>query len=203
MNPHGVGKRLFTLMLATLVISAIAIQYQSGLGDISVLIRGVDGERTVYSLSLSTGKLSNPVADDGTIVKNRFVLDDGSVITIEPAGVVRVSPGASEYQVLLAAPVAATSRTPLSEWGDGKLLAWVNPGDGSLQVFSETKQGSYAPIYLNQELHPNSFGFSPDGASLVIAKIVGESTDLYQVALADGAIERVATVPGIATIVQR
>lgn len=203
MNPHRVGKRLFTLILVAFVISAVAVQYRSTLGDVSVLVRSVDGERVVYSLSLSTGALSNPVIDDGTVPKSRFMLSDGSVITVERAGVVRVLPGTTDYQVLLATPVAAGPRTPLSLWGDGALLAWVNPGDGSLQVFNETERGAYAPLYLNQGLHPNSFEFSADGTSLVVAKIVGESTDVYRVTFADGSIEKAATIPGIATIVQR
>jgi hypothetical protein len=147
-------------------------------------------------LSLNTSRGT----DTSPTVTQQFQLDDGSSILVEKAGIVSRTPGSNFFRVLVASPVVATTRTPIAEWGDGALLAWVNPGDSSLQVFQKTARGSYAPLYVQQGLHPNSFQFTKSGETLVVAKIVGESTDLYEISLESGTIERFKTVEGLVTV---
>lgn len=201
MNEDRHGKVLLYLIGIIFVFSAIWVSYTSQGADVSVLVRGVDGERAVYSLSVPDGEL-RPQAGEGADdeIAQEFALSDGSQLSIGTAGIVSEAPGSRAFRVLVASPVAATARTPLAVWGDGARIAWVNPADTSLQVYARTERGTYTPVYVNQDLRPNSLQFTKDGSSLVVAKILGGNTDVFDIMLESGAIERITTIEGLATL---
>ncbi len=170
----------------------------------TLLLLSPEGERHVTNFSLSSGQLSSRQDVDATTlrlddVNKSFALSDGSVITVEPAGIVRKTTGTNA--LLVATPVAAFGKTPLAVWNDGARVAWVNPADRSLQVFERNSRGTYLPLYLNKDMRANSLGFTDDGSVLVAAKLGSENTELVAVDLATGTASSAGIVEGHAAIV--
>lgn len=199
--PHA--KRILTLITLIIIFSAISVAYYSDTSNsVPLLVRTIEGERMLYSVNVQNGNTTQSSgANEISIGEQQFVLSDGSTIELASAGVVHRAPGPRTFEVLVASPIAASARIPLAVWGDGALIAWVNPGDNSLQVFQKNVRGAYVPIYINSGLFPNSLRFTEEGRILIAAKIVGESTDLYSINVVGSTIERLATVSGLATLV--
>lgn len=204
---HKMGKWLFFLITATVAVSAIFVTFSGGIsGSVRVLVRDVSGARAVHTVSLPSGALQAvPEVDANSITtlsSRLFRQSDGSVITLDDAGIVRRQGSSTgQLSVLIASPTPPVLRTPLAVWGDGARIAWVSPSDGSVQVFGLTERGAYTPLYVHTSLNANSLGFTDDGSVLVMAKYVGETTELYGVVLATGALSRITTIEGLASLV--
>ncbi len=210
-GPYKNHTLVTALVLAVLIIGGGYLTWYTGLfnsaeGSVSVLVRSVDGAGSAVSdLNLASGALTARGDVDPASVSSEsmkiFALADGSYITLSPSGVIKKDDTAKTEQLLVATAIAPLPRTPLAVWGDGARLAWVSPADGSVQVFERTEHGSYAPLYLTQDLLVNSLGFSTDGSTLVLAKIGAESTDFYTVDLASGTIKKLLALTGLASII--
>lgn len=203
MFAQRVGERLFTLILLTLVLSAIAVTYQSTqMDDVRILLRSDDGGRGVYTLSLSSGALqSDETSRQTTNSGGKFVLSDGSVLALEPAGIVRHGADQS-FSLLVASTVSPSPRTPLAIWHDGQRIAWLNPADGSLQVYEKTPRDTYAPLLVQKDLLPSSIQFSEDGNTLILTKLSAGMTDFYTLTLRSGEVQKRTSVTGFATLTQ-
>lgn len=202
---HASGKWLFVFILASIIGAAVYVAF-SGIttGEVRVLIRAESGERSLATLSLSGGG-TTPASGDPTQITTAslriFREEDGSVLTLDKEGIVRLAGGSKGQKSVLVASVAPPpARTPLAVWNKGARIAWVNPADGSLQVFEKTSFGSYAPIALYAGVFANSIGFTEEGTVLAYAILGESSTDVYAFNLESQTITRVTTLEGLASI---
>lgn len=200
------GRTLWLLITLTVAFAAFFTAWsERPSGEVTLLVRDLDGTRHVSTLTLNDGSLTSRVDIDPseitTLSARVFALSDASVVTLGTPGIIRYGGALPSTSVLVASPVAPLLTTPLSVWGDGARVAWVNPTDRSVQVFVRSEQGSYLPGYLNGEMRPNSLGFSDDGQTLVLGKIEGESTKIHAVRLSTGAVTHIATLRGFISVV--
>lgn len=201
------GHFLLFMILGTIV--AVAVQqlwFSPESGAASLLVRSADGTRTVQILSLETGSLTvrPDVSTEGISSRTlrTFALPDGSVITVEPAGIVRKQPGdAQSVTLLVASAVPPTALTPLSVWGDAEKIAWVNPADNSIQVFEKNERGVYLPVYVRSDVPVSSLQFSAYGDALIVAKIGLSDTSVSVISLTNDSVRPVTAVPGFATVI--
>jgi hypothetical protein len=209
LGPSGMDRRgqaLLTFIILTFTVSAVFVAFdKASQGSATVLVRSVEGARSVENVSLTTGErmIQTGVDVDAitTLSARLFYMDDGTVVTIDSAGIVRKNMADAESAtVLVASAVPVSARTPLSVWGDAERIAWVSPADGSIQVFERNSQGAYLPIYLNTGMQVSSLQFTEDGASLVVSKIEDEQSLIASISLATGDVEPVATIPGFVTV---
>ncbi len=175
-------------------------------GNVTVLVRDDTGNRSIHTLSLDTGELTERSDVSGEITvrdsTDVFILEDGSVIRLDPAGVIRLNQGPlGPVSVLVASPVAPSLGTPLSVWGEADKVAWMSPADGSIQVFGRSPRGAYLPQYLSHDMRPDSLGFTEDGKVLVASRIEGDMTTFYAIALSSQAVVKVATISGYASVI--
>lgn len=214
---HGGHLRtIFIIVILVAVAAGVAlIQYslpahKSFTGSVTVVQRTVDGERALHNVFLKDffiGPLTGADKLDESAYKKQesFLLADGSTITLNEKGIVEFSTDPkAPPKTLIVSPKQPTPRTIFTVWGEGKRIAWVNPGDRSLQVFERSERGVYVPIYLSKEdITPNSIGFNQDGTALVAADIAGESTDFYVADIASETIIKIGTMPGLVTIIEK
>ncbi len=201
------GAFLLSFITITLAVSALFAQWDEEVqGSATLLVRSVEGERSVLTVSLPWGALSP--RDDldpssiTTMSVRAFSMDDGTVVTLSNAGIVRQKPADTKStNLLVASPVVPALRTPLSVWGNADRIAWSSPADGSIQVFEKTPRGAYTPFFLNRDVQPNSLQFTEDGNGLVVAKLHQDSTTIYSVSLLTGKVEEVATITGYVSVV--
>jgi hypothetical protein len=206
LQAHTWGKRLFFLICAAIVVAAILLSFRNDVsGEVKVLVRDESGARSLGLLSLDDGSLAPAEGDPSTVttVSSRiFREDDGSVITIDKEGVVRLRGGSKGVKsVLIASPVPPSPRTPFAVWNHGERIAWVSPADGSLQVFAKNNFGSYAPVALVTAVRPNSLGFTEAGDVLVLASYNESTTDFSALSLTFNTITSVAALPGLISII--
>lgn len=213
---HGGHLRtIFIIVILVAVAAGVAlIQYalpplKNFSGSVTVVQRNVDGTRTLNNVFLKDffiGPLTGAEKLDETAYKRQesFTLSDGSTITLNEKGIVEFSSDPqAPPKTLIVSPKQPTPRTIFTVWGEGGKIAWVNPGDRSLQVFERSDRGIYLPVFLSKEdITPNSIGFNQDGTALVLADIAGESTDFYVADIASGTLTKVGTMPGLVTIIE-
>lgn len=208
-SPHARrGAFLFSLITLTIVATAfVTITLPSTIqSSETVLILRLDAEgiKQVGDLSLRTGAVTQRTGVDtsGLRIGETGVhsLSDGSVVAVEPAGIVRRHAQMDTMALLVASPVQATQRTPLAVWNDATRVAWVNPADQSLQIFEKNATGAYLPVYLNSDAYVGSMRFTDDGAKLVFASHGLDTTDFYVIDLPHGSVTSVATLDGVASI---
>lgn len=203
------GAHLLILITLTFVFAAffLALEKTQGInGSVTLLVRSVDGGRSVETLSLANGSTALRTDIDPksmtTISTRTFELSDGSVVTLAPAGVIRkASPSAETGSVLVASTIQPALNTPLAVWGDGALIAWRNPADGSVQVFVRSARGAYVPFQLFRDVRANSLGFTEDGSVLVVGVIDGQSTSLYALSLENAGVHPIETITGFVSVV--
>lgn len=210
-QPKNSSTKILWSIIAIVVVLAIlatafALFSPRASGNVTVLVRDGAGNRTVHTLSLNTGALIERTDVSGdTVVRDNnevFILSDGSIIRLDPAGVIRLNQGPlGPVSVLIASPVAPTLSTPLSVWGDADRVAWMSPADGSVQVFARSERGAYLPVLLNHEIRPNSLGFSDDGSFLVAGVMRKDSTDFYALNLQNSKVSRVGTISGLVSVI--
>lgn len=210
-QPKNSSTKILWSIIAIVVVLAMALAVFTLFaprlsGNVTVLVRDEAGNRTVHTLSLDTGKLTErPDVSGETAVRDStevFILADGSIIRLDPAGVIRLNQGPlGPVSLLVASPVAPTLGTPLSVWGEADKVAWMSPADGSIQVFSRSVRGAYLPQYLTHDIRPDSLGFTEDGKVLVASRIEGGKTIFYALALNSQAIVKVASVSGYASVI--
>lgn len=215
-STHGGHLRtIFIIVILVAVAAGVAlIQYslpplKNFTGSVTVVQRSVDGDRALHNVFLKDffiGPLTGAEKLDESAYKKQesFSLADGSTITLNEKGIVEFSADPkAPPKTLIVSPKQPTPRTIFTVWGEGKKIAWVNPGDRSLQVFERSERGVYVPIFLgNKDITPNSIGFNQDGTALVIADIAGESTDFYVAEISSGTLTKIGTMPGLVTIIE-
>lgn len=172
----------------------------------ALLVRAEDGSRSVQSISLSTGAVTAlpTVSLEGMNSRSlrTFTLADGTVLAVEASGIVRRVPDSTDgFTLLVASAVPTSPLTPLSVWGDGMRVAWVNPADRSIQVFEKNERGVYLPVFVRAGIPASSLQFTADGSALVVAKIGLSDTDVSLVPLDSTEVRHVARVPGFATVI--
>ncbi len=200
------GKTLWILITLTIAFGAFFNAWDARpTGTVTLLVRDLDGTRRVGTFSLREKAFSERTDVDAseitTISARIFALSDASVVTLDTPGVVRRGGGQDGMSVLVASPVSPFLNTPLSVWGDGARVAWVNPADRSVQVFVRSERGAYLPGYLNRDFRANSLGFTDDGSTLVLGKIAGDTTEIHSIKLSNGRMQHITTVPGFASVV--
>lgn len=213
---HGGHLRtIFIIVILVAVAAGVAlIQYalpplKNFTGSVTVVQRSVEGTRTLSNVFLKDffiGPLTGVEKLDEAAYKRQesFVLSDGSTITLNEKGIVEFSSDPqAPPKTLIVSPKQPTPRTIFTVWGEGKKIAWVNPGDRSLQVFERSERGVFVPVFLSKEdITPNSIGFNQDGTALVLADIAGESTDFYVADISSGSLTKIGTMPGLVTIIE-
>jgi hypothetical protein len=209
---HFLPVIFIALALVLAVGAGLFFWNQRNEGTVMLLVRDAEGGSTLEFLSLST-KSMTPVegADADALAKKPsgvFTLPDGSTISITPSGVVRQGANKGPTTLLVASAVPATEQTPFAVWQGGARIAWINPSDGSLQVFERSDRGTYAPLYLSVSVKANSLGFTQDGSVLVIAKAHVErqgpiTTEIstIKVGSVSETARAVATISGFARII--
>lgn len=201
---RGVG--LLSFISLTIIVSALFFAFEPDVrGSVSVLVRGLDDSRAVYTLDLATERLTerSDVLPDvfTTRAMRTYTLDDGSVVSLAPQGIVRRdSPSSDTYQVLVASPVEPRETTPLAVTNDGSRLAWVHPADSTVQVFERTTRGAYVPVYVSAPFRLNSLGFVEGGAQLVGSVYGSQSTALFVFDMTEDAVQA-GSLNGFASIV--
>ncbi|MEK7530907.1 MAG: hypothetical protein AAB573_03485 [Patescibacteria group bacterium] len=214
--PSHKGAHITRLILMVVVVVILIVVFYvvwtmtSVSGSVSLIVRDVTGDRTLYTYSLSNKELvENESIDANLVVSSSAKLyqrSDGSVIGLTPAGVV-MADIENRTTILIASPVSPTLQTPLAVWSGGERIAWQSPADGSVQVFERTERGTYVPIYLNSELAVSSLGFTEDGSVLVATKTIVErggepvTTDVFAIKLKSASVARISSLQGFATIV--
>lgn len=132
-----------------------------------------------------------------------FPVPGNATIAITSNGVVSLVPGVNDPRLLIKTEVPATGGTPLAVSLNGDRIAWVNPMDNSLQVFSRTPAGTFVPLLLNEHIAPTSLAFSPDGNRLAFAEEEGNGNSSISVlTLLSGAVTPVGQFEGIIDISQ-
>jgi hypothetical protein len=194
------------VVVLALALAVVTLFAPRASGNVTVLVRDEAGNRSVHTLALDTGALTERVDVSGeTAVRDNdevFILSDGSIIRLDPAGVIRLNQGPlGPVSVLIASPVAPTLRTPLTVWGEADRVAWMSPADGSVQVFARSERGAYLPVLLNHEIRPNSLGFSDDGNFLVAGVMRKVSTDFYALNLQNNKVSHVGTISGLVSVI--
>lgn len=197
---------LFAIMGTIVAVAVQQLWLTPETGTATLLVRATDGTRSVQALSLETGiRTPRPeVSTEGMHSRalRTFTLSDGSVISVEPAGIVRTQRSDTERVTLLvASAVPTTALTPLSVWGDGEKIAWVSPADNSIQVFEKNERGVYLPVFVRAGIPVSSLQFSAYGDALIVAKIGLSDTSLSVLSLTSGSVRSVTTVPGFATVI--
>ncbi len=204
---HNGNFLLYAIVLIIVAVAALDLWQGQGMGgSASLLVRSIDGVRSVQSLSLETGTLTAlpDVSVDGMNTRSlrTFTMSDDTVITVDLAGVVRKTPGDSERVTLLVASAVPTSPlTPLSVWGDAQRVAWVSPADNSIQVFEKNDRGVYLPIFVRSGIPVSSMQFTLDGTALVVAKIGLTETAVSMISFDSEEVREVTHVPGFATVI--
>lgn len=149
-----------------------------------------DGGSIAFA-SLSSGALPRQIPENYSIVRmllsgesvevgrgvRPFPIPGNATVALASEGVVSLVPGVQEPHVLIKTEVPATRDTPLAVSLDGTRIAWVNPMDNSLQIFSRTPAGTFVPLLLKEGISPSSLAFSPDGAH--VAFVVNESQNVF------------------------
>ncbi len=69
------------------------------------------------------------------------------------------------------------SQTPVAASMSGEFIAWVNPMDGSLQVFKFVNE-TYVPYYLESQSTALSFGFSSDQKFLLTGHVGANGSEV-------------------------
>ena len=201
-----VSSILVIIVLVGIALVLHSLKVPAATGSVTLLVRAADGSsRTVETFSLGDQSLTPLPGLNANNISNATqptVLSDGSVIALDPAGVIKLLGGPKgTVSVLVATPVQPHPSTSLSVWGDGALLAWVAPTDRSIQVFRKTDRGIYTPMYLNSALTANSLGFTATGSSLVFAHLLDNSTELSMLDFATGNVVQLKTIDGLASII--
>lgn len=106
-------------------------------------------------------------------------------------GIVRVRIG--EAPELVVASAKKVYDTPLAATRDGSHIAWVNPADASLQVFTQSAARTYTP-HLTLTIPATSLRFSPDGSYLMATTEDGVHTTLLRIRVKDGVVSKMGTV---------
>jgi hypothetical protein len=216
--------KIFWGVIALLVVVAIAAgaAYYFGVpfndqnpfkrmtGSVTLLVRFPDGARDIETYSLAdgtavlTGVSADTITPDSTKV---FTLKDGSVVTLDPAGIIKIKGGPKgPVSILIASTVPPTDRTPLAVWNDGEKIAWVNPADSSLQIFAKNSRGTYLPVYLAKDVKVSSLGFTEDGTilaftTLSVQKSGEAATEISAVDLVTPTLTSVSTMNGFISII--
>jgi len=175
-------------------------------GSTTLIVFTQEGGRTIVDLSLDTGVQTKWSAADGAAFvspNKEFAVGDGSVIMLDPAGVVLRGPDAAS-RLLIASPVPPSALTPLAVWGGGAKIAWRSPADRSLQVFTRNERGVYLPVFLDTTINVTSLAFSDTGDALVVGTVrVDTSTDITVVDLKLGTTKQVAHFEGFVRVIQK
>lgn len=132
-----------------------------------------------------------------------FPVPGNATIAVTSRGVVSLVPGVSDQRVLIKTEVPATGGTPLAVSMNGDRIAWVNPMDNSLQVFSRTPAGTFVPLLLNENIAPTSLAFSPDSTRLAYTEMQSNgSSSIRVLTLLSGAITPIGEYNGVVDISQ-
>lgn len=83
--------------------------------------------------------------------------------------------------------------TPLAATADGTYIAWVNPGDAQLQVFTLTAARSYIP-YAHAPVRATSLAFNAEGTELLATVPRDADAVLFRMRLSDGTVSEVGTL---------
>lgn len=220
LSPVGDGE-----VSATVEQGKVRIFFHRGDGERSVLYDSTevgdfrfspDGGSIAF-VSLSSTSSSRDLPESYSIVRmlingesvevgkgvRPFPVPGNATIALHSEGVVSLVPGVQESHVLIKTEVPATRDTPLSVSLDGTRIAWVNPMDSSLQIFSRTPAGTYVPLLLKEGISPSSLAFSPDGE--YVAFVIKESENLSAVnvmSIVSGTVTPVARLEGAVDVTQ-
>lgn len=192
----------FILSFITITVAVVAFLFTMNPGErgsVTLLMRGLDGVRTLGTFDVRTADVT--IVETGTaVLQTREVYVDGSTaIMLDTPGLVQRVVGEAELvRVLIASPVPPPPQTPFAVWGKGERVAWVNPADGSLQVFEWNGQ-AYSPLRVFTDT-VQSVGFSSENL-LVGARIRDGQTVLSTFDLRTGSVVERATLDGLISIV--
>lgn len=172
------------------------------------LVWAPDGQSLAFSeIATSTADRTNP--DNWMVVRMLRTGDAVSVGNgIHPAalagsdtaaltsqGIVSLNRGRDPKVLIAGAVTTGSTATAVS----GNYIAWVNPADGSLQIFEMTATGTYTPLLVKKSFVATSLQFV-DVHGLLATRTSGESTTLVYVSVPAGTEKMLGSVPGTAVL---
>lgn len=199
---HPPGAFLLSFITITIAVTAFVFTLgPSDEGSATLLVRNLDGTRSLAAMSMQSGALTPLSADASAVVAQgaTYPLPDGTVVALDTPGIVqRIEGEAGTTRVLVSSPVPPTIRTPLAVWGSGERIAWVNPADDSLQVFAWDGT-AYQPLRVFSDT-VQSIGFIREDL-IVGTRLVGSQTIISTFDLYSGTVTERATLDGLISIV--
>jgi hypothetical protein len=99
-----------------------------------------------------------------------------------------------ESRLIIESPVPVLD-TVFAVAPGGKRIAWINPGDQSLQVFERTPAQTYAPVYVKEGIRAQGMAFSDDGGSLLLSETREGGTLVVHLDLETGRTRSTTRIP--------
>lgn len=99
-----------------------------------------------------------------------------------------------EPRLIIASPVPVLD-TVFAVAPGGQRIAWINPGDQSLQVFERTPAQTYTPMYVKEGFRAQGMMFSDDGGSLILSETREGGTLVVHLDLETGRTRSTTRIP--------